>query len=166
MITQNHGDCNLHLLRRKEKKKGVSRFVRYLVKMHTKASRIHLEIKQKNLGFNWEFRCLTLTHGDSFPFCCLFPRSLLLKGSLSLWGHSCGQQQKMGCWGLNNKILICLALCHRYLGYSSDEGLGLDIWKYPMCFGVLPQVYMGILCSVEFLITCHHLAPSLLKDLK
>jgi len=56
-----------------KKKKGVSRFVRYLVKMHTKASRIHLEIKQKNLGFNWEFRWLTLTHGDSFSFLLLVP---------------------------------------------------------------------------------------------
>jgi hypothetical protein len=74
----------------------------------------------------------------------------------------------MGCWVLDNKILICLALCHRYFGYSSDEELGLDIWKYQCVLAFCHRyIYIyGILCSMEFLITCHHLAPLLLKDLK
>jgi hypothetical protein len=72
----------------------------------------------------------------------------------------------MGCWGLDNKILICLALCYRYFGYSSDEGLGFGYLENTNVFWRFAIGIYGILCSMEFLITCHHLAPLLLKNLK
>jgi hypothetical protein len=67
------------------------------------------------------------------------------------------------------KILICLALCHRSFGYSSDEWVGLGYLEIPNVFWRFAiGIYGILLCSHgwSFLITCHHLAPLLVKDLK